>query len=107
MTKMFLISLSGQGDVDLKLVTKEVWDWILTPFNGKSSGYSEVVPKEVQDEMIKHNGSVDEVFVSIGSYENDRALQAPGISFWGHKELIEYVKNNNIEIVEEFEGYIY
>lgn len=107
MTKMFLISLSGQGDVDLKLVTQEVWDWILTPFNGKGSSYSEVAPKEVQDEMIKHNGKVYDVSVTIGSYENDRALQAPGISFWGHKELIEYVKNNNIEIVEEFEGYIY
>ena len=107
MTKMFLISLSGQGDTDLKLVTQEVWDWVLTPFNGKGSGYTETVPKAVQEEMMKHNGEVYEVNVTIGSYENDRALQAPGVSFRTHKELIEYVKKNSVEIVEEFDGYIY
>lgn len=110
--QMFLVVLSGGGDTEVKIVSKPVWDWILTEddFQGEDS-IQDTPPPEVIQEMIEENGEDSDctVFVTSGSPDNDRALNAPAPnrSFFSMKEALQYIKRNNIEIVEEYEGYIY
>lgn len=126
---MYLLSMSGMGDVDLRLVDKETWDWIHLPHpnfpDGKYSMDDPVVPDVVKQNLFKACFSKDRfddeparwedvtINVTTGSCENDRMLQAYGYvgdtqcQFFSIKELNKFVKENGIEIVDEIEGCIY
>lgn len=119
--KLYMVVLTGQGDTIVTLVNEDVWNWILSPYNPpnpRDSAYAEKVPDAVLAEAERHEcesfyaeySDMDEdgyYNVSIGSCDNDRALGAPGIQFWSIKEAMEFVVTNDIEIVEEYNGYIY
>lgn len=110
MNKFYLITLSGGGDTEKKLVNQEVWDWIFSSYESKKSSYYEALPVEILNEIKKHkffNDGEKEIMVTRGSYENDRALHAPGVSFESTKQVMNYLKENNLEISEEYDGYIY
>lgn len=112
--KLYLLNLNGGGDTHIILVTEAVWDWICSPYISSQ----EKVPEAVLLEAKRHESpAFDDEFcnpdedglyyVSMGSYENDRAMGAPGHSFWTMKEAFEFIKDNDIEIIEEFDGYLY
>lgn len=106
--KMYLINLSGGGDTTKSLVTEDVWNWINSDYNSDKSSYYEDLSEPIKEQMRLHkNDNCSSIMVTIGSYDNDRAIQAPGIEFRSTKELIKYLKENDIEIVEEYEGCIY
>lgn len=127
MTKqLYLISLSGGGDDQKKLVDKETWDWINSPrpnFGDTNSFYElDTIPASTRERLVKQHdenkwegdGDFDGVMVTTGSCENDRALAAPGIeidgeeaSFYSYKELRTFCKKHDVEIVDEFSGCIY
>lgn len=104
------IHLSGGGDSRLFLVPEEVYDWIErtdTPGReGDASSWEDTAaPQCVLDE-------VEYVWVTIGSYENDRALCASCVEafphFDSHGALREYLAENpEIEVVGEYHGMIY
>lgn len=115
--KVYCIDLEGQGDKEIKLVSKEVFDWINSsnlgrPENCEDSGWiDQTAPQEVKDYQAKNDGKV---YITIGSWGNDRALLANPLvingieaAFWNTKELVDFCKNQDCDIEDSFEGYIY
>ena len=106
--KVYLIGLSGQGDLMLTLVNKAVWDWVNSDYDASKISYYEPLSAEVIAEFVKQGDKkITEIMVTRGSFDNDRAIQAPGKYFSSMKELNAYLKKNNLEIEEEYEGCIY
>lgn len=112
--QLYLISLHGQGDTDIRLVEKDVWDWVVSPadFKGKSF-LNEVPPQSVLDKINLQNKKWGQkqqknVQITVGSFNNDRALLAPAYkNFYSVREMTLFVGEQNIKIVDEFEGCIY
>lgn len=98
---VYLVSLTGHGDVEVGLVDKILFDWIDSDYGGESTSYMEDVPKNsISSEPMK-------ITVTIGSYDNDRAIMCPKITFSSMKEVLAYCKQNNCTIVDEYHGAIY
>jgi len=116
--KLYLVVLREYGgEVTSKFVDKETWDWIHSPppdFKGMSSA-PDMVPDAVKNNSNWGWSNVEAglFIVTTGSWENDRAIQAPGAE--GTKEFYdlsqtpaqEYVKKHGIEIVEVYDGVMY
>lgn len=116
--KMYLIVLNGGGDTSVTIVNEAVWDWIGLPYDPESAvgdageyAYYEKVPEAVLLEAEKQDcepfSDGVELHITSGSWENDRALAAPGIAFWDLAEALQYLKEENIVIEDTFEGCIY
>ncbi|KVP39700.1 hypothetical protein [Burkholderia ubonensis] len=109
--KLYLVVLEGGGDINVALVAECVWQWIDLPFESQESGYYEDVPEAVLAEAEKH-GRRDwfrdgKLRISIGSYDNDRAISAPGLQFEDVESAQAYAAANNIQIDGTYEGCIY
>lgn len=122
--QVYIVHLAGQGDTEIKFVDKETWEWInssnLGQSNedkGKTSWCDVSCPESIRKPMIEE-GIIDNInefpVITIGSLQNDRALLAPPMlidnkrrTFWNHESFIEFLKDNEFEILGEFEGYIY
>lgn len=115
----YLLVLQGQGDEYATLVDKETWDWINSPppKNRTSNGWSElsIMPKWIRDACKK---SGDDPCITIGSYQNDRALVASmsegngifaDMDSYGasEKNARQFAEENGYTIVAEYEGCIY
>lgn len=103
---VYLITLSGGGDTYITLVKKHVWDWIISDYPSEKSQCTEKIPPEVLAEK-KTSYATDTISLSRSSYENDRAIHAPGKSFSSVAELGEYLTKHKLTVQEEFEGYSY
>ena len=103
---VYLITLSGGGDTYITLVKKHVWNWIISNYPSDKIQCSEKIPDNVKAEQKTSYGT-SIVCLNRNSYENDRALNAPGESFESVKDLGEYLKSNKLTIEDEFEGYLY
>ena len=112
---VYLIHLTGQGDVEVAFVNKEVFDWINSTDKGqapadrgKSGWYDQTVPKFVSDRLPSDERGV---FLTIGSFNNDRALAVIGLknvrSFTSVRDAMAHVRRHNLNVVNEFEGSIY
>jgi hypothetical protein len=105
MNKVYLVKLVDQdNDIITKVVDQETWDWInlrdsgRKPFSGLGKGesyYKDILCPESVEEKIKMYEETEQrmmektfnqspqpfvfegVFLSIGSFENDRAMKAP------------------------------
>lgn len=115
MTDVYLIHLSGQGDVDIALVDKVTFEWVTSRDKGqrpedvgKSGWIDQSVPESVRERLPKGER---EVHLSSGSFENDRALVATTLrgvkTFTSVRGAMAYVRHENLNIVDEYEGYIY
>ena len=115
--KVYCIELEGQGDKEIKLVSKEVFNWINSRNLGRPDGCNDsgwidqIAPQEVKDYQAKNDG---EVYITIGSYDNDRALLAPPLTigeveaiFFHTRELVDFCKSHDCDIIDTFEGCIY
>ena len=83
MIKVYQIKLQGMGDFEEKFVDQEAWDWItsqdpgqLPSDAGESSWEDQIVPDAVRQEIKKEYGG-EEIMVTSGSWENDRAIMCP------------------------------
>jgi len=114
MGKYYMITCIGQGDTEITIVDQETWDWIFSPWpktlKGKNSG-EDIVPKAVLKKMRKwYEDDSFKPEITIGSYENDRALQAPSVNgekFYSMKDALKFIKDKKIKIADSHEGYIY
>lgn len=125
---IYLLTLTGQGDTEIKIVDKETFDWIfISPFGDSWVGNNEdrSCPLFIRerkytlyyDELKNDYSSVDEFYpeLAYSSYENDKAIWAPGLIgekgeelyFFSTKEAYEYIYKNKLNIVDEYTGYIY
>lgn len=118
---MYMIILQGQGDTNVAIVDQQAWDWINNPHNNpvpdilikevikKPNDYGledidEKTPREEIESAIRENQ------ITRGSPNNDAALNMMFCAdpvFYRMKEALDYVKKNDIEIIDTFEGYIY
>jgi hypothetical protein len=106
--KKFLIVLSGGGDTVAKLCSPETEGWLhMNPkFEGGHSA-EEKIPADVQAGADPNHALEETVRVTSGSWENDRALAAPGLSFETLSGALEWVIKNEAELTGEYHGCIY
>ena len=115
--QVYMIMTTGQGDTFVKLVDKETWDWIFSPWappQAEMSAYQDTAcPPSVVARWRKEQTNVEEdefPYITHGSYENDRALQAQpvyGTTFFSAGLAIKYIARHNCKVVDSYEGYIY
>jgi hypothetical protein len=109
--KLYLVVLEGGGDITVALVAESVWQWIDLPFESQDSGYYEDVPPAVLVEAEKHGRlswfKDGKLRISVGSYDNDRALAAPGLQFDDLESAEAYAAANKVQIEGTYDGCIY
>ena len=121
----YLLVLQGQGDVEAKLVDQETWDWIHSdperPPDNPSVWEDPNVPEALRARISKErNQGLPEacqergISISSGSWQNDRAVQAPALSvdekemaFWNISEAFKTAKALSLDILDSYHGYIY
>lgn len=103
--KMLLIVLTGQGDIDVRLVPYAALQWIESPTPSSGAKY-EAIPAEVMA-GYEHKYHNKKAYVSAGSGDNDRALHLHGEEFYSTVEAMAYANDNDIEVVDEWHGCIY
>lgn len=120
MKKVYLIRLTGGGDVEEKFVGQEAWDWITSrdmgqrPEDiGESSWEDQLIPDSVRLQLTADGWTDNDRRITSGSWDNDRALmcpQDPGINIFelDHGAIRESLKRQGFEYTgEEYEGGIY
>ena len=144
MKRAFIVKLNDiDNDTLLKLVDQQTWDWINLHKSGKPEekiGFFKkpivqwddlLCPKEIRDRIEKNYfksglGSLEKesafkgVLITIGSWENDRAILAPyledcddficdGANTKATLDMIEAAKKRgyDVELVNEYTGVMY
>ncbi len=117
--KVYLVTLSGQGDTYKKLVNHETYYYIIYGGDApeaqvEKSFYleNEDSNEEVARDVIRNNFRE---MVTGSSPDNDRALAICPDTFGGEefdsestKELMKFLKRHNLELADdEYDGYIY
>lgn len=123
--KLYILSLAGQGDVHIRLVEEDCWEWINQLMK---KGWKTPPPQSVLDKksaQLKAEGEPEEKYsvevqrfsisygeffcITSGSGFNDAALTVPAVhEFYSIKESVDFLtKHPEIEIVDSFEGAIY
>jgi hypothetical protein len=116
--KAYLVNLSGQGDYYTFLVDKDTFDWILCNKKTGRNGHSWIdkdVPLAIESRIVAETGN--EITVTSGSLDNDRAIHAMAAPMivsgeispvlFSQEKITAYIKKNALEIVDEFDGCIY
>jgi hypothetical protein len=105
--------MTGQGDTYIKIVDKETWDWIFSPWAPPTlncSNYNDnTCPNAVLVRMRKDDPDAD-AFITRGTWENDRALLVQpvyGDLFFSVSDAMNYAMKHKFNIVESWEGCIY
>lgn len=111
---VYMIHLTGQGDVDIALVDRETFEWVTSKQQGRpagdtSSGWiDQSVPASVKARLPR---DAQRVQLTIGSWENDRALTATllrGVKrFTEMREALAHIREHKLKVVDTYEGYIY
>lgn len=117
--KKHMIVLSDQDVTYITLVDKEIFEWIVDRdthgrVGNESSWVDNKAPVRVTECIRENSDDVNaEVTITVGSYDNDRAMCCSGMgeygkdNFWELSDAINYAQKNNIEIVDTYEGLIY
>ena len=118
MTKLYMLTLSGQGDTHVKLIDEESWNWIdsaekLKFEKGKFSGYLPF-PPAIRARLDTPDDYPNGAYITSGSAYNDAALQCPAVEINGEeadffqlKDAMTFIRKHDVEIVDSFEGCIY
>lgn len=107
MTNKYMITLSGGGDTDVFFVDKPVFDWINSGIPAHAAGKGSWVEKMPG---VENDDEDNDPFVTIGSYDNDRAIYAGSQCadrFSSVGDGLKYAKRQNFNIVDTYEGMIY
>lgn len=123
MKEAYLINLEGMEDTTSALVTKEVFEWIERPDTpgreGKISGWVDTGIPHVLHETLKKDSFYSTPFVTIGSFNNDRAIimvsadtnpdGSTGVLFSDddEKTVKEWARENGVEIKDTYVGGLY
>ena len=133
--KVYLVTLSGGGDTFRKIVDEETFNWICSDDPGKPQGTDEnayswidqLIPasqlakmKATHEEYSKRcllSGGKNHdffagLYLSSGSWENDRAIAARAADgylddYFSTKEVMKAIKDHGDELEEEYDGYMY
>jgi hypothetical protein len=107
----YLLVLSDHECTSVSIVSRAVWDWIHGKYESDKPFYKECVPADVLAE-VKERGDSESFAggkfrITVGSYENDRALSAPGHEFDEVVDAMKYAASHNLDIKETYHGCIY
>lgn len=120
--KMALVTLTERGGYEtVYIVPKFVLAWINQPYKQtrQVSIYEEPVPTDVltffensadDNQFMDRTDVPAKVNVTIGSAQNDRALQmvvGDTFTFESTRDAVAYAKSNGIDIVDSFNGLFY
>jgi hypothetical protein len=116
--KLYLVETSGQGDINIGLVTEDIWNVMM---NGSTASHSDI--DSVKAKYLAYSDGfhptesdwsdffIDHLDSNSDSTPNDRVLQLQFLaqnSFYSSREFGEWCKQNpEVEIVDEWSGYIY
>jgi len=114
--KYYMLVLSGNGDTEIKFVNKDTWDWI-TDTTGEvklPESQSDAISKSIT-EFYTSTEQAEAAYISnvanmMSAWSIDKALSAQpdiGKTFCTLKEAIVFIKENNLEIVDEYAGCVY
>ena len=111
--KLYSLTLSGQGDTDIKFVEKDSWDWITALMKDWKTPCPESVLEKIKEEQGEMFDGAPNITRSTA--HNDAALQVPAYkygkdlyaSFYNAKKAFDFVKEYNVEVIESYNGYIY
>ena len=104
MTPAYIIDLKGHSeDRDIRVVSEATWKWIHTSAKPGESSWREKIPDGPNENGDKTAN------LTIGSYENDRALQCAALASWfeSTREARKWAKDNGYEIEDHYSGFIY
>ena len=113
-----VMNTDHDGDLSTSVVTKDVLDWIWSPYAGsfKESSYMEEIPEYVtiwKDMETDLESQPLAVWVTTGSFDNDRAL-CVNSNVRGYKDIyhdvVEFfqdLRKNGDVVVDVFEGMDY
>jgi len=135
--KLYMLTMSGQGDIEIKFIEKDSWDWIkalhkdwkaIPPasviekkiyetehdgFTVIDDGLEEFITEFKSTGTIKpqdtpHMRSYGIFYTTSGSGANDAALMCPCVYMaFSMKEALDYIKKENVDVQDTFEGAIY
>jgi hypothetical protein len=81
MKKVYLIRLTGGGDIDEKFVDEEAWNWITSndmgqrPQDvGESCWEDRLMPASIKTLLTNEGWTTNNMKITSGSWDNDRAL---------------------------------
>ena len=117
--KFYLVQRSGQGDLWSTIIGKEQWDWMID--DARKKPIPNVVLKSLEGDIkdsIKKGfmkGSADDLMAKrIKEMEAENADRCQYITadagddpFFRVKELLAFIRKNDIEIVDTYDGYLY
>ena len=104
---VYLIVCQGQGNIDVGLVNKETWDWINSDYVSDESAYEETIAPSIMKAYPDCQYVEETIFITSGSYDNDRALSSPKERFDSITDAMKFIKKNKCNLVDEFHGCIY
>ncbi len=117
---VYLIVLEGGGDVDIKVVDQETYDWITSDDLGQPPGSEEETMWEDQSvpasQLAKMKSKEGEHYqppmITSGSWDNDRAIHccaADGYDteYDSIKEALKDIRKKGDEMEDEYHGGIY
>jgi hypothetical protein len=111
--QVYMIHCEGQGDISIVFFKdRDIWEWI---HHHEADLPESVIKAYLEDEL--HSGSTREearehLQGTSGSWSNDRALclwdNVEGVvGFVSLSKAMQYVKDNDLDIIAEWSGYIY
>jgi hypothetical protein len=110
MKKLNMIVLTGQGDTDVMLVDDEIMDWVESDYPLEEGyGKDPNVPASVRASMEAADPGC-EISIGLRSFNNDRALYIGSAAVhqsYSLSDTMKYIRENDIEITRDWEGYIY
>ena len=112
MGKMYVLNMFGDGDIDIRIVDEETWDWI--------GSLDETIPVNITERECEWRDSMDQTSdfhsPTMHPSTNDRALAMPPCKhpdgtwmvFGSLKEYVKFLQAHPDVIIEdEYEGMIY
>ena len=119
--KFYALSLHGGGDSQYTIVDEKTWKWIFSDWNVQGNAYGGIdlnCPVDIKERIAENYDEDPKTFnfhVTSGSFQNDRALGAPGAVINGETtqtcfstgEFLDLVKKLGIKFEDEWEGHIY
>lgn len=113
--KLMAIVLTGSDSFEVKLVPASASEWI-NQGPKSQSGWHEEIPEAVLADLEKmgverHKQPGKQLYITIGTYQNDRALMLEGLSMSSLVKMVAYLSKDQPygkpELVEEFIGFVY
>ena len=107
---LFVVLLEGQGDINLSIVHYNAWNWL--------NDRAVPIPNDVLIEAQREDEEVDYLQDPANQcWHNDRAIRLIDIngrvpntvlkSFLNLVDYTNYIRENNIKVLDEYRGYIY